>query len=163
MIVKSHAISQCRSCFLSPNLPRRSLSGAATSAFSTMSEAAAPLTFLDSSNKEAADLRGWPKRIPFLSYPVASGERFGAMAMYSISSIKWGALRSYDLSFPTTWKLLLLVQILFLWLLLLFLVSVFFVANIIVVVDSYHCHVWCLVESVETLDGYDYKVTKHDV
>ena len=39
----------------------------------------------------------------------------------------------------------------------------FFVANIIVVVDSYHCHVWCLVESVETLDGYDYKVTKHDV
>lgn len=41
-----------RSCFLSPNLPRRSLSGAATSAFSTMSGAAAPLTFLDSSNKE---------------------------------------------------------------------------------------------------------------
>ena len=33
--------------------------------------------------------------------------------MYSIFSIKWGALRSYDLSFPTTWKLLLLVQILF--------------------------------------------------
>eukprot|EP00435_Cladocopium_sp_Y103_P016022 s2998_g4.t1 len=43
-----------RSCFLSPSLPRRTLSAAvATSAFSTMSgAAAAPLTFLDSSNKE---------------------------------------------------------------------------------------------------------------
>jgi len=101
MIVKSHAISQCRSCFLSPNLPRRSLSGAATSAFSTMSGAAAPLTFLDSSNKEAADLRGWPKRIPFLSYPVVRRERFGARGIHIRYrfSIEWGASWSY-LEFP---------------------------------------------------------------
>jgi hypothetical protein len=77
------------------------LSGAATSAFSTMSGAAAPLTFLDSSNKEAADLRGWPKRIPFLSYPVVRRERFGARGIHIRYrfSIEWGASWSY-LEFP---------------------------------------------------------------
>lgn len=43
-----------------------------------------------------------------LLYPVASGERFGAMGGP-------GELRI--LSFPTTWKLLLLVEIMGLWLL----------------------------------------------
>ena len=75
-----------------------------------------------------------------IQWLAGSGSELWLCIVYSLFCM--GSPAELRFEFPNHMEAIAVsTNIVFLWLLLLFLVSVFFVDNIIVVVDSYHCHV----------------------